>query len=152
MCQRRTATAHGANHGRWACSLNRRAWRLPRSRRRHQVARCPPSQNAEAICEAVTRPTMRFVTIKTEEQQVTLMLHKTRDLLVRQRTMLTNALRAHLAEYGIVSAQGVGGPRKVMISRTTQLAPPSSGPNYHAGALQVYPPHPETKFVRRPPR
>jgi len=65
--------------------------------------------DAEAICEAVTRPTMRFVTIKTEEQQATLMLHKTRDLLVRQRTMLMNALRAHLAEYGIVSAQGVGG-------------------------------------------
>lgn len=65
--------------------------------------------DAEAICEAVTRPTMRFVAIKTEEQQATLMLHKTRDLLVRQRTMLTNALRAHLAEYGIVSAQGVGG-------------------------------------------
>jgi transposase len=63
--------------------------------------------DAEAICEAVTRPTMRFVAIKTEEQQATLMLHKTRDLLVRQRTMLTNALRAHLAEYGIVS--GVGG-------------------------------------------
>ena len=65
--------------------------------------------DAEGICEAVTRPTMRFVAIKTEEQQATLMLHKTRDLLVRQRTMLTNALRAHLAEYGIVSAQGVGG-------------------------------------------
>jgi transposase len=65
--------------------------------------------DAEAICEAVTRPTMRFVAIKTEEQQATLMLHKTRDLLVRQRTMLMNALRAHLAEYGIVSAQGVGG-------------------------------------------
>jgi hypothetical protein len=65
--------------------------------------------DAEAICEAVTRPTMRFVAIKTEEQQVTLMLHKTRDLLARQRTMRTNALRAHLAEYGIVSAQGVGG-------------------------------------------
>jgi transposase len=65
--------------------------------------------DAEAICEAVTRPTMRFVAPKTAEQQATLMLHKTRDLLVRQRTMLTNALRAHLAEYGIISAQGVGG-------------------------------------------
>ncbi len=65
--------------------------------------------DAEAICEAVTRPTMRFVAIKTEEQQATLMLHKARDLLVRQRTMLTNALRAHLAEHGAASAQGVGG-------------------------------------------
>src|SRR5258707_202967 len=62
--------------------------------------------DAEAICEAVTRPTMRFVAIKTQEQQATLMLHKTRDLLVRQRTMLINALRGHLTEYGIVSAQG----------------------------------------------
>jgi transposase len=67
--------------------------------------------DAEAICEAVTRPTMRFVAIKTEEQQATLMLHKTRDLLVRQRTMLINALRGHLTEYGIVSAQGAGGVR-----------------------------------------
>jgi transposase len=65
--------------------------------------------DAEAICEAATRPMMRFVATKTEEQQATPMLHKTRDLLVRRRTMLTNALRAHLAEYGIVSAQGVGG-------------------------------------------
>jgi transposase len=67
--------------------------------------------DAEAICEAVTRPTMRFVAIKTQEQQATLMLHKTRDLLVRQRTMLINALRGHLTEYGIVSAQGAGGVR-----------------------------------------
>jgi hypothetical protein len=59
----------------------------------------------------ITRPTMRFVAIKTEEQQATLMLDKTRDLLVRQRTMLINALRGHLTEYGIVSAQGAGGVR-----------------------------------------
>ena len=61
---------------------------------------------AEAICEAVTRPTMRFVAVKSEDQQAALMLHKTRDLLVRQRTMLINALRAHLGEYGIVVTQG----------------------------------------------
>jgi len=65
--------------------------------------------DAEAICEAVTRPTMRFVAVKTTEQQAVLMLHKTRDLLVRQRTMLINALRAHLAEYGIVTSKGPGG-------------------------------------------
>ncbi|GAB1584232.1 IS110 family transposase [Phyllobacterium phragmitis] len=65
--------------------------------------------DAEAICEVVTRPTMRFVAIKTPEQQAVLMLHKTRDLLVRQRTGLINALRAHLAEYGIVSSKGPGG-------------------------------------------
>ncbi|MDP4538007.1 IS110 family transposase, partial [Qipengyuania sp. DY56-A-20] len=65
--------------------------------------------DAEAICEAVTRPTMRFVAVKTVEQQAVLMLHKSRDLLVRQRTMLINALRGHLAEYGIVTPVGAGG-------------------------------------------
>lgn len=65
--------------------------------------------DAEAICEAVTRPTMRFVAFKSVEQQAVLMLHKSRDLLVRQRTMLINALRGHLAEYGVVSGIGAGG-------------------------------------------
>jgi transposase len=62
--------------------------------------------DAAAICEAVTRPSMRFVAIKTDEQQAVLMLHRTRDLLVRQRTQLINAMRAHLAELGLVAAQG----------------------------------------------
>ena len=65
--------------------------------------------DAEAICEAVTRPTMRFVAVKSVEQQAVLMLHKSRDLMVRQRTMLINALRGHLAEYGIVTGIGAGG-------------------------------------------
>src|SRR3954452_16872752 len=65
--------------------------------------------DAEAIAEAVTRPTMRFVAVKTAEQQAVLMLHKGRDLLVRQRTMLINALRGHLAEFGIIAARGPGG-------------------------------------------
>ena len=65
--------------------------------------------DAEAICEAVTRPTMRFVAVKSVEQQGVLMLHKSRDLMVRQRTMLINALRGHLAEYGIVAGVGAGG-------------------------------------------
>jgi transposase len=65
--------------------------------------------DAEAIAEAVTRPTMRFVAAKTTEQQAILMLHKVRDLLVRQRTMLINALRGHLAEFGIIAARGPGG-------------------------------------------
>jgi len=64
--------------------------------------------DAEAICEAVTRPTMRFVPVKTAEQQAVLMLHRTRDLLVRQRTMLVNALRGHMAELGIIASQGIG--------------------------------------------
>lgn len=63
--------------------------------------------DAEAICEAVTRPTMRFVPVKTPEQQAVLMLHRTRDLLVRQRTMLVNALRGHMAELGIIAPQGI---------------------------------------------
>ena len=62
--------------------------------------------DAEAICEAVTRPTMRFVEIKTPEQQAALMLHRTRHLFVRQRTTLINAMRAHLAEFGIVAGVG----------------------------------------------
>lgn len=63
--------------------------------------------DAEAICEAVTRPTMRFVPVKTADQQAVLMLHRARNLLVRQRTMLVNALRAHMAEFGIIAAQGL---------------------------------------------
>jgi transposase len=62
--------------------------------------------DAEAIAEAVTRPTMRFVPVKTADQQSALMLHKTRDLLVRQRTALINALRGHMGELGIVVPQG----------------------------------------------
>lgn len=62
--------------------------------------------DAEAIAEAVCRRSMRFVAVKTEEQQARAMLSRTRDLLVRQRTQLINALRGHLAEHGIVAARG----------------------------------------------
>src|ERR1700756_448340 len=62
--------------------------------------------DAEAICEAVRRPTMRFVRAKSAEQQGRLMQHRTRDLLLRQQTQVINALRAHLAELGVVAAQG----------------------------------------------
>ena len=64
--------------------------------------------DAEAICEAVTRPTMRFVAAKSTEQQSVLALHRTRDLLIRQRTQLVNMIRAQLAEFGIVMAKGIG--------------------------------------------
>jgi transposase len=64
--------------------------------------------DAEAICEAVTRPTMRFVPVKTAEQQSVLVLHRARDLLVGQRTALANALRGHMAEFGIIAPQGIG--------------------------------------------
>ena len=62
--------------------------------------------DAEAIAEAASRPTMRFVAVKTEEQQARAMLFRTRDVLVRQRTQLINALRGHLSEHGVVAAQG----------------------------------------------
>ncbi len=62
--------------------------------------------DAEAICEAASRPTMRFVSVKTEEQQSRGMIFRTRDLLVRQRTQLINALRGHLSEHGVVASQG----------------------------------------------
>lgn len=65
--------------------------------------------DAEAICEAVTRPTMRFVPAKTQDEQAAGMVLKTRDLLIRQRTQAINALRAHLAELGIVRATGLVG-------------------------------------------
>lgn len=86
----------------------------------HEVRLMPPAyvkpyvkrgktdaNDAEAICEAVTRPTMRFVAIKSEEQQAALALHRTRDLLVKQRTQLVNMIRGLLAEFGIETARGL---------------------------------------------
>jgi transposase len=70
--------------------------------------------DAEAICEAVRRPTMRFVQVKSAEQQGRLMQHRTRDLLMRQRTQVINALRAHLAELGITAAQGTAGLKELL--------------------------------------
>jgi transposase len=94
-------------------------WAREISKLGHTVRLMPPSYvkgyvkrsksdaaDAAAICEAVTRPSMRFVPIKSADQQALLMLHRTRDLLVRQRTQLINALRAHLAEFGLVAATG----------------------------------------------
>jgi transposase len=70
--------------------------------------------DAEAICEAVRRPTMRFVRVKSADQQGRLMQHRTRDLLLRQQTQAINALRAHLAELGIVAAQGREGLKQLL--------------------------------------
>src|SRR5215831_7186085 len=63
--------------------------------------------DAEAICEAVGRPTMRFVPVKTADQQAAVLLHRGRERLVRQRTGLVNALRGHLAEFGVIAPQGL---------------------------------------------
>src|SRR5262252_6161141 len=105
----------------------------------HTVRLMPPSyvkaylkrskndaNDAAAICEAVTRPSMRFVAIKTKEQQAALMLHRARQLLVRQRTMLSNAIRGHLAELGIVSAKGRTGTAALLaiIADTEDLRVP----------------------------
>src|SRR3954467_8739525 len=62
--------------------------------------------DAEAICEAVARPTMRFVPVKTPDQQSVMMLHRVRLMLNRQRTQLSNAMRAHMAEFGVVAPVG----------------------------------------------
>jgi transposase len=70
--------------------------------------------DAEAICEAVTRPTMRFVGIKTPEQQSAMMLHRVRLILNRQRTQLSNAMRAHLAEFGIIAPAGRNGLERLL--------------------------------------
>ncbi len=104
-----------------ACATSHH-WARELAKLGHEVRLMPPryvkpyvkrnkndAADAEAICEAVTRPTMRFVPIKTPEQQSVLMLHRTRQLFVRQRTALINAIRAHLAEFGIVAGVGRNG-------------------------------------------
>src|SRR5450631_4801572 len=70
--------------------------------------------DAEAICEAVTRPNMRFVATKTREQQSCLTLHRTRHLFIRQQTSVINAIRAHLAEFGIVAPVGRHGVEQLL--------------------------------------
>src|SRR3977135_4243161 len=70
--------------------------------------------DAEAICEAVTRANMRFVATKTPEQQSGLMLHRTRHLFIRQQTAVINAIRAHLAEFGIVAPAGRKGVEELL--------------------------------------
>src|ERR1700760_4360542 len=93
----------------------------------HTVRLMPPSyvkaylkrskndaHDVAAICEAVTRPSMRFVPTKSDQQQSGLMLHRSRQLLVRQRTMLSNAVRGHMAELGIISAKGRNGTAELL--------------------------------------
>jgi transposase len=80
--------------------------------------------DAEAIAEAVTRPTMRFVAMKSADQQAMLMLHRVRELLVRQRTMLATALRAHLAEFGIIAPQGIHRVEKLAAHVHDPAVPP----------------------------
>ena len=113
----------------------------------HEVRLMPPAyvkpyvkrnkndgRDAEAICEAVGRPTMRFVAVKSVEQQATMAVHTTRALLVRQRTMAANALRAALSELGIVAAPGIKGLRELMARLETATA---EIPEMMRGALLV---------------
>jgi len=122
-------------------------WARTLSAMGHEVKLMPPSYvkgyvkrgksdalDAEAICEAVRRPTMRFVPVKTVEQQGVLMAHRTRSLLVRQRTMAANALRAHLAEFGLVADQGVANLVKLA---ETAFAAEEVLPTYARRALEI---------------
>ena len=131
-----------------ACATSHH-WARELSRLGHTVRLIPPSYvkayvkrsksdaaDAAAICEAVTRPSMRFVAIKTAEQQAALMLHRTRDLLIRQRTQLINALRAHLAELGLIAEQGRDGVVK-LVAIVSDEGNMQSLPNPMRQALQV---------------
>ncbi len=102
----------------------------------HDVRLMPPSYvkayvkrgkndalDAAAACEAVSRPNMRFVAIKSEAQQATLMAHKARDLVVKQRTMTVNSLRGCLAEFGVVVAKGVQGVEELAQKATAAGLP-----------------------------
>ncbi len=102
-------------------------WARELSKLGHEVKLMPPAYvkpyvkrgktdagDAEAICEAVTRPSMRFVAVKSADQQAALCLHRTRDLLVRQRTQSANMIRGLLAEFGIVIPQGIGNALKLV--------------------------------------
>jgi transposase len=117
----------------------------------HQVRLMPPAyvkpyvkrnkndgRDAEGICEAVGRPTMRFVPVKSVEQQATMAVHTTRALLVRQRTMIANSLRAALSEIGIVAAQGIEGLRQLMARLE---APGEEVPEIMRGALLLLAKH-----------
>src|SRR5256714_13193580 len=79
--------------------------------------------DAEAICEAAQRPTMRFVAVKSEAKQASAVVFRTRDLLVGQRTQIINAIRGHLAEYGLIARQGPSHVDQLI----AQIEDPSSG-------------------------
>src|SRR5918912_2479228 len=127
--------ACGAAHH-WARELRRLG---------HEVRLMPPAYvkpyvkrgktdaaDAEAICEAVTRPTMRFVPVKSREQQAALSMHRARDLLVRQRTQLVNMMRGLLAEFGIDIPEGL--ERALVMARQVVQG---AAPDVPAAAAQV---------------
>lgn len=106
----------------------------------HEVRLMPPSYvkpyvkrgktdavDAAAICEAVTRPSMRFVAVKNEVASATLVLHRARDFLVRQVTQTSNAIRAHMAEFGVIAAKGASGLEALAL-RIPTLPPAAQRP------------------------
>jgi transposase len=92
--------------------------------------------DAEAICEAAGRPSMRFVPLKTLEGQALAMLHRSRDLLIKNRTMLVNALRSHLAEFGFIAAKGIG--KLPDLIKTVSEAPREALPDIARAALSGF--------------
>jgi transposase len=107
------ATAHH-----WARAIEELGHRVrlmpPRYVKAYVKSQKNDAADAEVICEAVTRPTMHFVEIKTSKQQSVLILHRTRQMFVRQRTTLINAIRAHLAQFGIVAQIGRNGVESLL--------------------------------------
>ena len=111
-------------------------WARELARSGHEVRLMPPTYvkpyvkrgktdaiDAEAICEAVTRPNMRFAPVKTEDQQAVLMTHRVRDFLVRQQTQLSNAIRAHVGEFGIVVPKGVHNVERLLTLADAAILP-----------------------------
>lgn len=101
----------------------------------HEVRLIPPScgtpfktdaADTEAICTALTQPTMPFVPVKTEVQQVALMSHRTRDFLVRQLTQLANAIRAHLGEFSLFLPKGVHNVNRLVAAAESADLPPEA--------------------------
>ena len=120
-------------------------WGRELARLGHEVKLIPPiyvkpfvkrqkndAADAEAICEAATRPTMRFVAVKSEERQGMAVLLRTREILIRQRTQTINALRGHLAEFGVIVPKGASNVAK-LIERIA--APETSLPDVAQVAL-----------------
>jgi transposase len=112
----------------------------------HEVVLMPPAYikpyvkrgkndalDAAAICEAMSRPGMRFVPIKSADQQAVLMQHKTREMFIKQRTMSVNALRGHLAEFGIVVAKGIGHVDELLALAESDAALPQIAKSAVAG-------------------